>query len=121
MNSRSLNHSTRRYRTRPPKTAFASAAGPRSSRTFDSPNRGNFLDDEAKAERTQHKDRFKDTSRRDKDSQKSVDDKPENLRIVRMIAGAVRGNHEHPSVREIVIFGETETEIKGKIRITAEM
>ncbi|KAG7005469.1 hypothetical protein G7Y79_00019g046490 [Physcia stellaris] len=64
----------------PPKTAFASAAGPRSSRTFDSPNRGNFLDDEAKADRSQLKDRFKDTSRRDRDTQKSMDDKPENVR-----------------------------------------
>lgn len=64
----------------PPKTAFASAAGPRSARIFDSPNRGNFLDDEGKADRSQHKDRFKDTSRRDRDNQKSVDERPENVR-----------------------------------------
>lgn len=46
---------------------------------------------------------------------------PRMYGIVTMIAGAVRGNHEHPSVREIVIFGEMETEIKGKIRTMAEI
>ncbi|KAL8789681.1 MAG: hypothetical protein Q9195_006734 [Heterodermia aff. obscurata] len=63
----------------PPKTAFASAAGPRSAKTFDSPSRGNF-DDDVKADRPNFKDRFRDMTRGDRDSQKSKDDRPENTR-----------------------------------------
>lgn len=64
----------------PPKTAFASAAGPRSAKTFDSPSRGNFADDDGKTDRPNFRDRFKDMTRGDRDGQKNKDDRPENTR-----------------------------------------
>lgn len=88
----------------PPKTAFASAGGPRSGKTFDSPGRGAFADDEGKADRQNYKERFRDGVRGDRDI-KTRDDRPENLRN--------RDNDRWSGARQPrTPFGENDREVR---------
>ena len=104
----------------PPKTAFASAAGPRSAKTFDSPNRGSFADDEGKGDRSSFRDRFREGVKGDRDAQKSGMTGRKIYETVIVIGGAGLVSQEHLLAKaigncgemEIVIRPETTTAVK---------